>query len=193
MSNAGGVTEAHIVGWVVTGVFLAVNLGWNLINQRKTNALGAQIRHDQYTFDIWARIRNRIEDRLSSFVDQALSAPGHMQTLPNNIDIKSVFPALVLDLHEKHDALARVMIEADQSRYCNGYNWEIASRGSQKENESSFDLLSAELEAASRSDSRDELLGHLKAMRTYALEIERAVRSKIEEQDANLHPDSAVS
>lgn len=181
-----GVQAYHILGWVVAGAGVAVNLFWNWKNREHTNEMALSIRKDQYQRDTWARLRTRIEDRLDELVEAVVGAPAQMRAIEGSPT--SFLDILNIHLVNAQDALARELAAAEKSQDCNVMFWHRAQWGIEHGDETSWDILLAGFSAARNVEDLEQQIRELISLKPHVLEISDAVGDLIRRQDEVLRP-----
>lgn len=189
MAEGGADNTAQLITWVVAGLGIGINLLWNIANRRHTNKTAKAIRAEQHQIDRWARLRSRMETKLSELVESLRNAPLHYANL-DPAKVHSTAPMVVLNIGivNAHDDLSRVLGEADRADFCESCEWAQLAYGAQYDSETSWDLAMTVLETAARYNI--DRVKHLGRLKDYAADIEHAVRTAIDQQDATMSPES---
>lgn len=179
------ITTAQIVGWSVTVGGVLISLVWNLINTWRSNGLAATLRIEQYHYNQWVRIRDRIEKAMDELVDASRLAVRQAQNIEDAGGQIDLFNMAMVDAQ---DALASALEDADASEYCSDIKWSEAAVGTAHGSETSWDLVLkyvGEAQAASDKPARVAALGRL---RDPIAEIRAAVSAVCRIQDRELDP-----
>lgn len=189
MPQGGGVQTWQIIGWVVTIGGTVASLVWNYINQSKTTNLGMQIRQEQREFENWGRIRVKLEERSQAFLTHIMAVEAQLPALPADKTQEQFFKILNILLVNCEDDLASAIKEARASSDCKALMTNTFGTGKLHGQESSYDLLLAEMDKLIDAGS-DEARRNasIKTIKSLAREIQEEVLDFVRRQDALMRP-----
>lgn len=189
MPAEAGVQTWQVIGWAVALGGTAASLIWNYINQSKTTNLGRQIRQEQHELENWSRIRNKLEERSEAFLEAITAVEAQLPALPADKTHEQFFKILNITLVNCEEALAAVIKEARVSPDCKALMPSTFGRGRMHDQESSYDLLLAEMDKLIDAGSDEgRRIASIKVIKSMAREMQEEVVDFIRRQDALLRP-----
>lgn len=177
------VATKDIVTWVVTGIGLSLNFGWNLWNHRRTTGMANGLRKDAFDLDEWKSHRAAITSRLDDFEnagDRLLALTrGEHEALALLNELNSEGRILV----SAHEALLRSL-----ERY-GSQNWALLAYGKSTNGESDWDQLNSILAGCSElGDDASTIRASLHPMKTHLRSIAGGITERITSQTEQHYP-----